>query len=890
MFRLFSLAGRRPAPQARKSLTGGAGASLRPAIFGTGRIPPQTATLLLVTPPNVYGWNTRTLVSAGIACLLASLAVWEGFAIWQEHAGEERANHLLAAEGSVEVQLFKSDTATRAAFLRTSLESASSVEKLDGREQSFSVALSQVRSSEARAMFQQAILLAISGSPLPDAKTLHECFIFMRKWSAVDGMSVSERESLASDLVAAILRIRDSDQIDVLATGLSMLAPGIGTAKADDLASRLVGQSVTVTGLIALAEKLSPNKASELAVNMTDHMIQNRDEKELRGSALGVKSLESKVSEAAAEEIAGKVVARMMAELNPAVLGPLASDVSPLKGKIAAAKAGELASQLAQRMILERDAGDLDALLSAWTALSGSVEPAKAGQLASIVAPAMITLAPDAYTFNRLSAALGVLKDTPHSGLYESLGASLIARMKNEPEPSALAEFASSAAILKDKLAQEKVEEAAGILVKRIAGERNPAVIAPLASALDDLDEGIGKDKAAQFASTLGARMSAEPDGSSLLSLAVGFIAVAQRVEAEQTDHAQVERLAAPLLSQIQQEDRAGVLRTLAFSVGALAGSLNPAELQKAEAHLAMAMRGELDSDDLRALVAGLLQLKGKAGEESYKKAASILVSRIKIESQPLTLRSLVSSLHALGPHVEDSYFNEAASILIARILNVGTDGAKRAAKVQALARSLAVIEPNLGAGGAAKAALMLVARIQMEPDPDMLRAYGEALGSLPLGSLTAAQIDSVAGLFKIPDAPCEVATRAGDGNAGRLVTEILNPLCSEHGWMQAVVALGALTKQSIIHGKESDTSESSADADFTKLIADDDDDAGSGGGEGEGIEVDFNKLSQVVAGLRPGESISLWPIAVHTVSGLVLLCGLLLLHLAWRGRTSERG
>lgn len=58
-------------------------------------------------------------------------------------------------------------------------------------------------------------------------------------------------------------------------------------------------------------------------------------------------------------------------------------------------------------MILERDAGDLDALLSAWTALSGSVEPAKAGQLASIVAPAMITLAPDAYTFNRLSAALG---------------------------------------------------------------------------------------------------------------------------------------------------------------------------------------------------------------------------------------------------------------------------------------------------------------------------------------------------------------------------------------------------------------------------------------------------------------------------------------------------
>src|ERR1035438_2988648 len=36
-----SLAGRRPAPQARKSLTANSGAGLRPAIFGTERLPPQ---------------------------------------------------------------------------------------------------------------------------------------------------------------------------------------------------------------------------------------------------------------------------------------------------------------------------------------------------------------------------------------------------------------------------------------------------------------------------------------------------------------------------------------------------------------------------------------------------------------------------------------------------------------------------------------------------------------------------------------------------------------------------------------------------------------------------------------------------------------------------------
>ena len=48
---------------------------------------------------------------------------------------------------------------------------------------------------------------------------------------------------------------------------------------------------------------------------------------------------------------------------------------------------------------------------------------------------------------------------------------------------------------------------------------------------------------------------------------------------------------------------------------------------------------------------------------------------------------------------------------------------------------------------------------------------------------------------------PCRVAARAkGGSDLTYLVREILNPLCSEDGWLQTVAALDDATKQSIVH------------------------------------------------------------------------------------------
>src|SRR5580704_13056069 len=135
------------------------------------------------------------LTTAGVACLLAGLAIWGTFTIQQRRHGEQTGNRLLsvfspqedrpeqqgATEGQALAQLFQADRYTRAAFLRAALRGSLDAQRLKGREEGFAVSLSRIESSEARALFQQAILPAINGSR--DPGVLRESFAFMERWS-----------------------------------------------------------------------------------------------------------------------------------------------------------------------------------------------------------------------------------------------------------------------------------------------------------------------------------------------------------------------------------------------------------------------------------------------------------------------------------------------------------------------------------------------------------------------------------------------------------------------------------------------------------------------------------------------------------------------------------
>ena len=206
---------------------------------------------------------------------------------------------------------------------------------------------------------------------------------------------------------------------------------------------------------------------------------------------------------------------------------------------------------------------------------------------------------------------------------------------------------------------------------------------------------------------------------------------------------------------------------------------------------------------------------------------------------------------------------------------------------MQAMTRSLSKIAPNLAVDDSVKLASELIAAVKTTREPELLRAYGEALGLLPEGSLTDAQLGEIQGLFAIPDAPCEVATRVKAGDPSHFVRQILNPLCSEDSWTQVVVAFDTAMKESIVH-QGSAAPQISSDADFTQLVvADDDDSAGTAAAGDNRIEIDFNKLSDALDRLRPAEAGSASRATVEALSGAFLLAGVTLMWISARRRRS---
>jgi hypothetical protein len=87
---------------------------------------------------------------------------------------------------------------------------------------------------------------------------------------------------------------------------------------------------------------------------------------------------------------------------------------------------------------------------------------------------------------------------------------------------------------------------------------------------------------------------------------------------------------------------------------------------------------------------------------------------------------------------------------------------------IGAVNESLKEIDQHLDQGIVNELGSRLVARTRIERDPEMLRAYGDALGSLPVGSLSAVQVENLAPMFAIPSAPCQIVTRVkGNENLG---------------------------------------------------------------------------------------------------------------------------
>lgn len=826
--------------------------------------------------------------------MLAGAGVWGASTLEQRRKGQETAARLLAAfsnqdditeqqasaEAQAQLELSRANSYARRAFLQIALANPPDARRLKAREQAFEVSLSQVKSREAHALFEQAILPAVSGSTDPDA--LREGFALMDRWDIAATLSPAENEKLAGTLVNAMLGAEDTDRIGALAFGVTGVAAFIRPPKAYELASLLVSRSIEdsnasvndarLPALLALEPRLGDGRAAALAVQLTDHIPQEHNGNKLRTLAMESRGLVDKIDTQAAEAMASDVMSRIAAEMNPGELAPLESVLEPVRDKIGADKARELALQIEPRIILEENTTDLESLLGAWRVLASRVSGDESQPLAAMLLQRM-NMPADAVTLGRLTSALAALNAA--SALRQA-GEILIARMRTTANADDLARLASAIAALRKKLPAETTRQATGILVRRMIAEQDSGAIGAMAGALDDLDESLSAQDAAEFAASIAKRMASESNSEALLNLGSGFLALVERAGDEAATG-----LASPLLARLRNENRATVLRTLAFAIGAMADELDPLQIRDAATKLVTAMTVETDPEALRSLTAGLLAIGGegeKAGGENFNKAASILAARISLETDFARLHDLAASLHALKGRASPSASQAAAASVAERIAN-----AREAVAVDALGRSLNLIAQDLDGPGSAEIGSMLAARAASETNTNLLRAYGEVLGFLPVGSVNARQLGQLDRMFTIPNAPCEVVTRAKDVDAAELARQILNPLCFEDGWTETVAALGDASKRDLVKGHAA--GEAGPPSDFTHLIAKDDDDessSDSAAGSGAAAHVDFNNLSAVLEPLRPREPLTA-DSEIPAIAALLLAAGVIFLILAKR-------
>jgi hypothetical protein len=795
---------------------------------------------------------------------------------------EETSLRQASSEGHTQLELLHADRGTRRAFLQRALQDSSGASHLDRREQSFFISLSRVRSAEARALFQDALLPAFRGSF--DPLVTRESVALMRRWNSADLMSASESDRFVEIMVTRMLATPDSDAIGELAAAAGLAARRVSAPVADRLVSRLAAQSMAepqsnatdarLPALLALEQKIDNRAAEGLTRQLVQRMFEVHNGLARRTLAQEASELCAKLSQKTAGEIGGQIVDRASGELDPTSMKAWMMMLAALQVPMGAANAGELAVKLAPRIVLDLNDPASDSVFITWSGLAKRATAVQAEQMATTFSWA---LTQSAAPTNVLQRAAPVFAALPASGqTFAKVSQIFVGRMRAETDPAMLSDLSSAVAVVRKKVPQADVEEAATILTTRMISERDGSVIGRMAGVLDDLDEGLSKRKAGELAAMLAGRMNAETRPAALLGLAAGFIAVAEKMDDAQPG------LAESLLTKMRAEQRADVLRTFAFSLASIADNVGPGTVRAAGDKLAASMESETDSDDLRALAAGMYALKNRAGKENFERAATVLENRIRLERDPSRIHDLAASLHAIGDLSGKSGLKEAANTLLSNVLR-----ARDPVEMRAAESNLALILPDLEEDEASGVAASVIARVPEEQNADRLRGYGEILGYLPKRSLTDRDMAALGRLFTIPNAPCQVAALAKHESPSRLVPQILNPLCGENSWALVVGAFDNEVKRGIVHKNEKYDDDDEAIADFKTLVVADDDDESSAesvkDSEGPGIEIDFNKLSDALDSLRPREPIRLASFAARTASLGFVLAGVLLLYLGWR-------
>jgi len=815
----------------------------------------------------------------GLCLCLAGLslaAVAFTLAKQQRELGEQILEHIGArenpttAETAAVAELFATSLGARAAFLSCAMNS--DAERLRVNEQSLSVALSRVRSTDAGELFHRAILPTLTGSS--DAKALLEGDAFLRRWSIPQAMSPGDRDALVSRLVERMYAENSRDTLNALATVLSEMAKGVDRRRAGKLSKRLMqriahdhdgrSREALFAGLAAL----------EQSEGLIDILLQEHDPYGLQILARDARDFEKDLSPAQADQLAQKLTARLAVDLNPLAVNALVALMEPLQKKVSSREASDVASQLVERAYVEPNGATVQVLMSGLSVFAKDLDQQAAGRLAARLA-ARLDLEPSAETLAIFASGLAGLAERADERTMETAGTHLTARIVKEPDVANLESLAEALDALKETAGERNITLAATTLIHRMIREKELDAMVTLSSAVEKLDGEVPQQESEALATEIVARVRTEPNHSAILPLTMAIDALDETIRAPKA-----EEIASELLARMRVDHDPEALRALVVGMRFLKEKISAGKFDEAAAILVAAMKAPQSPDNLRILAFGLHSCVPKAGLDPFGQAAAILIAHMAAEPQSMT-----EGLDGIQTRVPAQQMDQAAAILVDLIVKQ-TD----ADAVRPLALNLASIQDRVSVPAVNRLSSRLVARMATEQNPDLLRALGNALGNLPADSLSLAPISQA---FRIARAPCQIALHVPAAERLRAVAnQILNPFCGEDSWISLASSVGKMTAQPIVRGSAKREA-SELDFDGMGALKDDDDDEGKSKpgeiDEQEGVSLDFGLLSRVLDGMRPGTASWLWPAAVERLSALFLLIGLTCFFLSYLGGHKAR-
>ncbi len=263
---------------------------------------------------------------------------------------DEEGSHDLAALKA----LARAPLSVREAFLEEGLASEESAAKLRVHEQGLSVALSQIRFSDATALFHSTLLPALKGKPQENAA--EEAMAFTRRWSLIPQLGADAAMSLASQLTVRIPGERQGATRDQLAAAVADLAPVLESAS-----------------------------AATLAATVTARLDMEHDANVLRDDSVVLGALAPVMTPEARSKTAQAFVARVVKEHNGGALLALKPALAPLSATLDPKTAAQLAQTLMDRIAVDYENATLDPLVQSLRPLAAKTEAADAQRISAIL-------------------------------------------------------------------------------------------------------------------------------------------------------------------------------------------------------------------------------------------------------------------------------------------------------------------------------------------------------------------------------------------------------------------------------------------------------------------------------------------------------------------------